>query len=337
MVLRLLARRASVLSIVAIALVSHCALAGPRFCISNDTLQFGNREVGSSTHASATVANCGDAPWSFTSVALHPATNAQFHVDSTCTDGLVLASGASCAIDVSFAPLQPGEVSGALWLHNTTSTPDQLLTFYGRGVDAQAGTASLAFTPALADFGNTTLGTQSGPLVVMLTNTAAAALTPSALVLNGTQPYDFQSASMGDPSDCAVGRSIASGTSCRLNLYFRPQQQGTRNATLVVDAPQLAALASMRITGVGVTLADPGAVEVVEFHHVGSGQYFLTADAAEKALLDSGGLSGWSRTGAVFHAWARDAITPAIDVPVCRFFGVPGVGPDSHFFSAEPH
>jgi len=62
--------------------------------------------------------------------------------------------------------------------------------------------------------------------------------------------------------------------------------------------------------------------------------YFLTADAGEAALLDNGGFGpDWSRTGTSFQAWPRDATDPRA-LPVCRFFGTPGFGPESHFYTA---
>jgi serine protease len=35
-------------------------------------------------------------------------------------------------------------------------------------------------------------------------------------------------------------------------------------------------------------------------------------------------------------AWLDVATAPASTVPVCRFFGAPGVGPSSHVFTANP-
>ena len=46
------------------------AAAGGRICASADTFTFGDRSVGSTTTANATVTNCGDAPWSFTNVSV---------------------------------------------------------------------------------------------------------------------------------------------------------------------------------------------------------------------------------------------------------------------------
>src|SRR5947207_12716810 len=103
------------------------AAGGGRICASDDTFTFGDRAVGSITTANATVTNCGDAPWSFANVSVHAATGPAFQVSSTCTTGLTLTPGETCAVSIRFAPTTPGQTSGGLWLHNTTSTPDQLI------------------------------------------------------------------------------------------------------------------------------------------------------------------------------------------------------------------
>lgn len=318
------------LLLLALAAPAH---ASSRICTSADTLTFGQRAVGTSTLMPVTVSNCGDAAFAFTDVSRHTATSSAFRIAAQCTTGMTLAPGDACTIDVWFEPQAPGQVSGGVWLHNTTSTPDQLVTFYGRGTDAQAGTASLDFSPAIADFGVQAVGQETAALVVSLRNAGTSPLVPSALVLNGVDPYDFRGESSA--TDCGIGRAIAAGGACTLHLYFKPLVAGPRQATLVVDAPQLAALAFLTLQGDGVPA--PGVaptIDVVEFHNRADGQYFITADDGEIALLDAGGLGpDWSRTGMVFRAWPLDT-QEADAMPVCRFFGTPGLGPNSHFYSA---
>lgn len=327
--IRLLACLTGVFAACGLATGAH---ATSRICMSADTLSFGQQPVGSSQSATVVVSNCGDAPFAFTDVSRHLATNAAYRTQTSCSTGMTLAPGAQCAASVYFEPTVPGQASGALWFHNTTSTPDQLLTFYGRGVDAQAGTASLVFSPPIANFGDEAVGRETPPLVLTLQNTGAASLVPSALVLNGRDPYDFRGETGTGASACGIGRAIAPGAGCTLILYFHPQASGARHANLVVDAPQLAALAVVALAGEGVGAS--ATIPVIEFHNARDGQYFLTADPNEAALLDGGGLGpGWSRTGVSFAAFARDA-TDARAVPVCRFFGTPGVGPNSHFYTA---
>jgi len=321
------------LAVTSLTLDAHAA---GRICTSADTLLFGNVAVGASATQISTVSNCGNAPWSFTGVSVHSATGPDYHVDTTCSTGQTLASGEACTVSVTFAPRVVGQTSGGLWLHNTTTTPDQIVTFYGRGVDAEAGSARIAFSPSTVDFGAQTQGTQAGPLTVSLSNVGSAPFTPSALVINGPAAYDYSALSSGDASDCRLGAPVAPGSSCSMNLYFAPRTTGERDANLVIDAPQLASLAILGIAGVGVPSGAPATVPVIEFHDAVDGQYFLTADAAEVAFIDGGGLgAAWSRTGMQFRAWPRDAAAPSAALAVCRFFGVPGVGPDSHFYTAN--
>ena len=237
------------------------AVADGRICTTADTFMFGNQAVGSSATANATVTNCGDAPWSFTDVSVDPATGPAFQVSTTCTTGSTLTPGGTCIVNVRFAPTTVGQTSGGLWLHNTTTTPDQLITFYGRGVDAQSGSALLTFVPATADFASQAVGTQSTPLTVVLHNQGPAALTLSAMVLNGPAVYDF----FGYDGTCQAGAPIAAGASCQLSLYFRPQAAGVRLANLVIDAPQLASLAIMQISGIATTTT-ASKVQVIEFY-----------------------------------------------------------------------
>jgi serine protease len=74
-------------------------------------------------------------------------------------------------------------------------------------------------------------------------------------------------------------------------------------------------------------------VDVVEFYNQSLGHYFMTASRPEMENIDKGLAGpGWSRTGFSFRA---SAVTgePLVADPVCRFYGTPGVGPNSHFFS----
>ena len=317
------------LAIAGVAIASGAGAQG-RFCASNDTFLFGDRPVGSSTSATAMISNCGDQPWSFTDVSVDPATGSAYHVSGTCATGVTLAPGAACSVAVTFAPTAPGQTSGAVWLRNTTNTPDQLLTFYGRGIDAQAGTASLSFAPSALSFPAQIIGTQSAGLTVQLVNHGPAALTPSALVLTGPAAYDYSAI-----GDCNVGTPIAAGKSCALTFFFQPAALGNRPANLVVDSPQLANLAILLIGGVGITFT-PSDADVIEFFYPPLNTYFLAASPEEAAFIDAGGVGvGWTRTGFHFHAWTADSAAPGA-LPVCRFMGTPNLGPSSHFFTADP-
>ncbi len=84
-----------------------------------------------------------------------------------------------------------------------------------------------------------------------------------------------------------------------------------------------------------------GEVIVREFYHPGLGHYFIAAGADEIAGILAGAAGpGWELTGEAFKAWDRlppDAFGGALTAiaPVCRFYGAPAGGPNSHFFTAS--
>jgi hypothetical protein len=309
-------------------LFASAAVAQAGYCLSKDTLLFGNQFVDSVSSQSVTVSNCGSQPWTFTNVAIDPATGPAWQVTRDCTTGMTLAPGASCSVTVIFDPMTTGQTSGGLWLSNTTGATDDLLVFYGRGIDSRAGTASLSFAPPALDFGAQQIGTQSGDLTVTLVNDGPANLTPSAYVINGTAAYDYNAV-----GNCPRGKPLAPGASCTWTFFFIPASLGDRPANLVVDAPELADLAILPIDGIGAAPATPDA-NVIEFYDPSVNHYFLTASAAEAAYIDAGRAgAGWVRTGYSFRAWSLGNAA-AGTLPVCRFTGAPNLGPNSHFFTA---
>ena len=71
----------------------------------------------------------------------------------------------------------------------------------------------------------------------------------------------------------------------------------------------------------------------VEYYNTSLDHYFFTAEPAEAAMLDAGVVvPGWVRTGFDFK------VRPAGDARgliACRFYGTPGIGPNSHFFTID--
>ncbi len=73
----------------------------------------------------------------------------------------------------------------------------------------------------------------------------------------------------------------------------------------------------------------------VEYFNTTIGHYFITAAPSEMQSVESGGAGpGWLRTGGEFGVFTSSADAPGL-LPVCRFYGTPGVGPNSHFYTAD--
>ena len=76
----------------------------------------------------------------------------------------------------------------------------------------------------------------------------------------------------------------------------------------------------------------PTNTTVTEFYNVDLNHYFITANVDEANAIDGGSAGpGWSRTGMSFKAWLDGPIPGAAEV--CRFYGTPGSGPNSHFYT----
>ena len=81
--------------------------------------------------------------------------------------------------------------------------------------------------------------------------------------------------------------------------------------------------------------AQAALVDAIEFYHQTLDHYFVTTSADEIFKLDNGYFVGWRRTGQNFKVF--DASTTGTGAnPVCRFYGNPDFGLDSHFYSASP-
>ena len=74
--------------------------------------------------------------------------------------------------------------------------------------------------------------------------------------------------------------------------------------------------------------------EIVEFYNAALDHFFITLGPKEIQDLDSGVHPGWTRTGYRFLV-VKNGSGYAGSLPVCRFYGRPEKGIDSHFYSAK--
>ncbi|MBK7469460.1 MAG: hypothetical protein IPI73_01360 [Betaproteobacteria bacterium] len=124
-------------------------------------------------------------------------------------------------------------------------------------------------------------------------------------------------------------------------FFERPEKTTAANALALVPNGIVAAgqnadfglLFKLEADGSAFTPSQP----VVEFFNTILNHYFITADAAEGAAIDAGAAGpGWQRTGRGFRAWTAEVGVPPEAQPVCRFYGTPGLGPNSHFYTVDP-
>jgi len=85
-----------------------------------------------------------------------------------------------------------------------------------------------------------------------------------------------------------------------------------------------------------IVLPDGARAAAIEYYNPQRDHYFMTVDAAEIAALDAGIIQGWIRTRAEFPVLVAEPDAYAAQAglsPVCRYYGRPEFGLDTHFFS----
>ena len=93
------------------------------------------------------------------------------------------------------------------------------------------------------------------------------------------------------------------------------------------------AVAAIGALLVGAGTAHAGLGTAVEYYNAKLNHYFITAYPEEAVALDAGtNVKGWTRTGGQFTVFTEPADGL---LAVCRFFGTPNVGPNSHFYTAD--
>ena len=83
----------------------------------------------------------------------------------------------------------------------------------------------------------------------------------------------------------------------------------------------------------GVT---PHTAALIEYHNAFLDHYFMTLEGPEALAIDRGAAgAGWLRTGVQFEVYPADAVSGTRLRPLCRFYGTPGAGPNSHFYTFD--
>ena len=198
------------------------------------TLTFSGQAVGAqSAPQTVTLTNSGSGPLTISSVTV---TGSGFAQTNTC--GSTVAAGSTCAISVTFTPASSATSSGVLSVADNATGSPQTVSVSGSGVSPAASLSTSAL-----NFGSQVVNTRSStPQSVTLTNTGNANLSVNNVTVSGTNAGEF---TLLQKSPC--GSSIGAGSSCNIQLNFKPSMSGPRSASLSIadsapGSPQTVAL-----------------------------------------------------------------------------------------------
>ena len=196
-------------------------------------LDFGSVMVGATSRLPVQVSNSGATPVTFTSITA----SGDYTVGGTCpAPGGQLAGGASCAVQVTFAPSASGTQTGTLSVATSASTLPLTVSLTGIGTQSR-----LAVAPGSLAFGSIVVGVPAS-LNVTLTNNGTAPITGLSLATMG----DY-AVSIPCPS-----ATLAAGASCVVQVTFTPTAIGARAGTLTITSSDPSSPLVVPLTGTGI-------------------------------------------------------------------------------------
>jgi hypothetical protein len=224
---------------------SHVALVG----LSGVSGTFADTLLGtSSAPQTLTVTNTGDAPLNVAGATLAGDDGGQFALAHDACAGAQLAPGATCSVDVAFAPASSASFDAAQLRVATdaASSPDAI-ALHGTGVLGPV--ASLSGGPTA--FGTTKVGTVAGPATVVVTNAGQSPMHVSSPTLTGGDAAQFRLV-----GDSCAGAAVAPGAACAVAVTYAPTAPGTHSdARLVIATDAQAAPLTVSLSGTAIAAA----------------------------------------------------------------------------------
>jgi len=208
----------------------------PIASLSPTSLSFGSQVIGTaSASQTLTLSNTGGAPLAISGIAIA----GDFSQSGSC--GSTLAAGASCAVNITFAPSGAGARTGTLTVSSNSSGGQVTASFSGTGVQNAPSFDSTSLV-----FSSQNVGTKSGSKNVKLTANGPGPLAISSISVTG--PF-LQS------NNCPA--SLNSGSSCNITVNFQPVVAGLASGAVFIADNGLGSPQSIALSGNGLISRSP--------------------------------------------------------------------------------
>jgi uncharacterized protein YhjY with autotransporter beta-barrel domain len=169
-----------------------------------------------------------------------------FSESNTC-NGLI-ASGGQCNITVTYAPTTTGTSNAGLQINDgVTGSALQGVPLSGSGIGLQG---NLFVNPTPYTYPDTVVGLQQQTNAFTVTNGGQGTAVFTDATIVGTNATDFS-----QTNNCPA--FITSGSSCTINVLFKPQGLGNRIARVDLVASNIMTSFPININGNGTALCSP--------------------------------------------------------------------------------
>jgi FG-GAP-like repeat/Abnormal spindle-like microcephaly-assoc'd, ASPM-SPD-2-Hydin len=210
---------------------SISALLETTALLSPSSLAFANQTLGTTSSPQIiTLANVGTEALSISSISSTP----PFSEGNNCGDSL--AASATCNVNVTFTPTQPGTSNGTLSVSDGAVGSPQTAILTGTGTGPAA-----TLSPGTLSFGNVDVGSLSSSQTLTLSNTGNTTLNISSVSASG----DFA-------ADNFCQSTLAAGKTCPITVVFKPTTGGPLAGVLSVADDALGSPQTATLTGVGL-------------------------------------------------------------------------------------
>src|SRR5262245_36164666 len=154
----------------------------------------------------------------------------------------------------------PGYLGDGATLHTVTggTAPNEFRIFDANGVDQGLSTdlftvtgrkaGPLQASPSPVDFGGQSVGAQSPPRTITVTNLDSTAVTVGAATLGGASPGSF-----AVTSDACAGTTLARDDTCQIEVAVTPAGAGRESAALSIPSNGIHSPLDVSLTGFGIT------------------------------------------------------------------------------------
>ena len=198
-------------------------------------IAFGNRSANSTTDLTSTLTNTGVGPLSLTLPTAASVTGTGFSfVSTTCASSLSV--GESCSVTVRFSPTNNSSYSGSLSVATGAGTKTAVIS--GQGLQG-TGIAN----PTSLTFPTTQVGQTAATQAVTVTNNGNTPLTITGVSVSPG------ALSFAQSNNC--GATLATGSSCTINVSFTPPVATNRIGTLLMTHDGPGGVTSVALSGMG--------------------------------------------------------------------------------------